>query len=75
MNRTQHFKRHRFPSVIILCAVRMYLRHPLSYQDVPYLLADRGVDVDRSTVHRQVQKFGPEIAKPACSHHCWRGLD
>ena len=50
MNRKQPFKRHRFPSLIILSAVRIYLRYPLSYQDVADLLGERGVDVDRSTV-------------------------
>ncbi len=41
MSRKSPFKRHRFPAVIILCAVRMYLRYPLSYQDVVDLLAER----------------------------------
>ena len=46
----------------------MYLRYPLSYQDVADLLGERGVDVDRSTVFRWVQKFGPEIAKRTERH-------
>lgn len=64
----QPFKRHRFPAAIILCAVRMYLRYPLSYEDVADLLAERGVDVDRSTVFRWVQKFGPELSKRTEKH-------
>jgi len=68
MHRKQPFKRHRFPSLIILCAVRMYLRYPLSYQDVADLLGERGVDVDRSIVFRWVQKFGPELAKRTEGH-------
>ncbi len=64
----KQLKRHRFPSLIILCAVRMYLRYPLSYQDVTDLLGERGVNVDRSTVFRWVQKFGPELAKRLESH-------
>lgn len=63
MPSSQPFKRHRFPAAVILCAVRMYLRYPLSYQDVVDLLAERGLDVDRSTVYRWVQKFGPELSK------------
>ena len=43
--------------------MRWYLRYPLSYQDVINLLAERGVAVDRSTVYRWVQKFGPELTK------------
>ncbi len=59
----QPFKRHRFPAAVILCAFRMYLRYPLSYQDVADLLAERGLDIDRSTVYRWVQKFGPELSR------------
>ncbi len=44
-------KYHRFPKDVILCAVRWYLRCPLSYQDVVDLLAERDVAVDRSTVY------------------------
>ncbi|MDO6591961.1 IS6 family transposase [Loktanella sp. D2R18] len=75
MQRKQPFKRHRFPSLIILSVVRMYLRYPLSYQDVADLLAERGVDVDRSTVFRWVQKFGRELAKRTERHLCRSSLD
>jgi transposase-like protein len=47
MPSSQPFKRHRFPAAVILCAARMYLRSPLSYQDVVDLLAERGLEVDR----------------------------
>lgn len=68
MRRKSPFKHHRFPHEIILCAVRWYLRFPLSYQDVVDLLAERGITVDRSTVDRWVIKFGPEVAKRAEKH-------
>ncbi|WP_282121158.1 IS6 family transposase [Ruegeria atlantica] len=68
MSRKSPFKHLRFPRKIILCAVRWYLRFPLSYQDVVDLLAERGVDVDRSTVFRWVQKFGPDLAKRTEKH-------
>ncbi len=61
-------KHHRFPRDVILCAVRWYLRHPLSYQDVVDLMAERGIIVDRSTVSRWVIKFGPEITKRTEKH-------
>ena len=63
MPRKSPFKHHRFPREIILCAVRWYLRFPPSYQDVVDLVAERGINVDRSTVYRWVIKFGPELAK------------
>lgn len=69
------FKHHRFPAVIILCAVRMYLRYPLSYQDTVDLLAERGVNIDRSTVYRWVQKFGPQIAAGIERRRQWVGLN
>lgn len=69
------FKHHRFPAIVILCAVRMYLRYPLSYQDTADLLAERGVVVDRSTVYRWVQKFGAELAKRTDKRRRWISLD
>ena len=68
MPRGSPFKHHRFPCDIILCAVRWYLRFPLSCQDVVDLLAERGIEVDRSTVFRWVQKFGPELTKRTEMH-------
>ena len=70
MPRKSPFKHHRFPREIILRAVRWYLRYPLSYQDVVDLLAERGINVDRSTVYRWVQKFGPELTKRTEKHFC-----
>lgn len=46
----------------------MYLRYPLSYQDVADLLDERGLDVDRSTIFRWVQKFEPELTKRMVRH-------
>lgn len=74
MSSEQPFKRHRFPAAVILCAVRTYLRYPLSYQDVTDLLSERGLDVDRSTVFRWVQKFGPELSKRTERHLSPRAL-
>ena len=68
MPRKSPFKHHRFPQEIILCAVRWYLRYPLSYQDVVDLMAERDITVDRSTVYRWVQKFGPELTKRTGRH-------
>ena len=68
MPRRSPFKHHRFPRTIILCAVRWYLRYPLSYHDVADLLAERGIHVDRSTVYRWVVKFGPELTKRTEKH-------
>lgn len=68
MPRKSPFKHHRFQREIILCAVRWYLRYPLSYQDVVDLLAERDVTVYRSTIYRWVQKFGPELTRRTEKH-------
>ena len=61
---------------MILCAVRWYRRFALSCRDVRDLLAERGIDVDASTIHRWVRKFGPEIAKKrSFKRRSWRGLN
>jgi transposase, IS6 family len=60
----------RFPSEIIVLAVRWYLRFGLSYRDVEALLAERGIEVDHVAVYRWVQHFTPllvDAARP-CRH-------
>jgi transposase-like protein len=64
------FAGFRFPSDVIVLAVRWYLRFGLSYRDVEELLAERGVEVDHVTIYRWVQRFTPlltEAARP-CRH-------
>jgi transposase-like protein len=59
-----------FPPDVIVLAVRWYLRFALSYRDVEELLAERGMEVDHTTVYRWVQRFTPlltEAARP-CRH-------
>jgi transposase-like protein len=54
-----------FPPDVIVLAVRWYLRFSLSYRDVEELLAERGVEVDHTTVYRWVQRFTPLLAEAA----------
>jgi transposase-like protein len=64
------FAGFRFPSDVIVLAVRWYLRFGLSYRDVEELLTERGVEADHVTVYRWVQRFTPllaEVARP-CRH-------
>ena len=44
------FRGHRFERDIILTSVRGYLAYPLSYRNLEEMLAERGVDVDHSSV-------------------------
>jgi transposase-like protein len=64
------FAGFRFPSGVIMVAVRWYLRYGLSYRDVEELLAERGITVDHVTIYRWVQRFTPlliDAARP-CRH-------
>src|ERR1700681_1547150 len=61
------FGGHHFPPDVIALAVRWYLRYRLSLADVAELLAERGVQVHRSTIYLWVQRFTPfyqEAARP-----------
>jgi transposase-like protein len=64
------FTGFRFPSDVIVLAVRWYLRFGLSYRDVEELLTERGVEVDHVTIYRWVLRFTPllvDAARP-CRH-------
>ena len=50
--------RHFDRSVILLC-VRWYLAYNLSLRDLEEMMAERGIHVDHSTVHRWVVHFAP----------------
>jgi transposase, IS6 family len=54
-----------FPPEVIVLAVRWYLRFGLSYRDVEELLAERGAEVDHTTIYRWVQRFTPLLAETA----------
>jgi len=55
------FRGHRFERDIILTRVRGYLAYPLSDRNLEEMRAERGVDVDHSSVYRWVQKFTPQL--------------
>jgi transposase-like protein len=55
------FKGHRFEKDLILLCVRWYLAYPLSYRNLEEMMAERGVEVDHSTIYRWVQKFTPKL--------------
>jgi transposase, IS6 family len=65
---TSAFTNHDFPDDVIALAVRWYVRYRLSYADVVEWFAERGLDVDRSTIYRWVQRFLPLIQDAARVH-------
>jgi transposase-like protein len=55
------FKGLQFTAEIILRAVRWYLQFPISYRDLERMFADRGVQVDHTTLFRWIQAYAPEL--------------
>jgi transposase-like protein len=60
---------YRFPDAIIALAVRWYVRFRLSDADVAELLAERGIDVDPTTLYDWVQRFTPLYGSPRSTVH------
>jgi len=59
--------RHFLPEVILL-NVRWYCRYALSYRDLEEMMAERGIEVDHSTINRWVLKYAPELDKRIRPH-------
>jgi len=62
------FKWRQTEPVLILCAVRWYLRYSLSLRDVEELLEERGLKADHTTVWRWVQRYSPELEQRLRRH-------
>ena len=59
------FSGRQFPKDVILTTIRWYLRYKLSYRDIEELIAERGIEVDHSTVNRWVVNYAPLLAAQA----------
>ena len=53
------FKGRHFDQSVILLCVRWYLAYNLSLRDLEEMMAERGMTVDHSTIHRWVVHFAP----------------
>jgi transposase-like protein len=53
---------------IILLNVRWYLKYALSYRNLQEMMAERGVEVDHTTIMRWVHQYSPEIEKKVRRH-------
>ena len=58
----REFKRLHYPVEIILVCVRWYVAYPLSLRHLEEMMAERGVMVDHSTIHRWAIKMLPALA-------------
>jgi transposase-like protein len=55
------FKGRHFDRSVILLCVRWYLAYNLSLRDLEEMMAERGLSVGHSTIHRWVVRFSPEL--------------
>jgi putative transposase len=53
------FKGSQFERDIILWGVRWYVAYPVSYRQLEEMMAERGVEVDHSSLNRWVLKYTP----------------
>ncbi|SOE87561.1 Transposase (or an inactivated derivative) [Burkholderia sp. YR290] len=61
-------KRIHYPLDVILLCVRWYVAYPLSLRHLEEMMAERGVEVDHSSVHRWVIKLVPLFEKAFRRH-------
>ena len=62
------FKWKHFAGEIILQTVRWYLKYALSYKNLEEIMAERGIDVDHTTIMRWVHQYSPEMEKRIRRH-------
>lgn len=55
------FTKRQFKKEIILQCVRWYVAYPLSYRNLEEMMAERGVEVDHTTVYRWVIHYTPKL--------------
>jgi putative transposase len=56
-------KRLHYPLDVILLCVRWYIAYPLTVRHLEQMMAERGMLVDHSTVHRWALKLLPVLEK------------
>src|ERR1700741_4559010 len=61
-------KRLHYPLDVILLCVRWYIAYPLSLRHLEEMMAERGISVDHSTVHRWAIKVLPVLEKEFRHH-------
>jgi transposase-like protein len=57
------YRRRRFDAEIIELCVRWYITYWLSYRDLVAMMAERGISVSHTTIHRWVIRYVPEFEK------------
>ena len=62
------FKWKHYEGEIILLNVRWYLKYSLSLRNLKEMMAERGVEVDHTTIMRWVHQYSPKIEKKIRKH-------
>jgi len=62
------FKWKHFAGEIILQTVRRYSKYALSYKNLEEIMAERGINVDHTTIMRWVHQYSPEMEKRIRRH-------
>ena len=57
------YRCRRFDAEIIELCVRWYITYRLSYRDLVAMMAERGIAVSHTTIHRWVIRYVPEFEK------------
>jgi transposase-like protein len=55
------FKGHHFDRSVILPCVRWYLAYSPSLRDLEEMMAERGISVDQTTIHRWTAHYAPPL--------------
>lgn len=55
------FKGRHFDRSVILLCVRWYLAYNLGLRDLKEIMAERGIAIDHSTIHRWAIYFSPRL--------------
>jgi putative transposase len=63
-------QRMHYPLEVMLMCVRWYAGYPLSFRQIEEMMAERGVFVDHSTLHRWSMKILPVLAAAFCQRKC-----
>ena len=64
------FKRLHYPFDVMLMCVRWYVAYGLSVRNLEEMMAERGIEVDHSTVHRWAIKLLPVLGKAFGRRKC-----
>ena len=62
------FKWRQFTGEVILWAVR-WCRYGISYRELAEMLAERGVEVDHTTLYRWTQRYAPGLEQRTAWYH------